>query len=401
LITIPNTLTPGVDTVFDNFVASSTSIIQLYPPSATNAVGTSHTVCAVIIGVANEVPGVTVTFNVTNGPNATITGTSVTDSNGVACFTYVGAGGPGTDTIDVSYLDEEGPKSAFVTKVWVGVSNQPPVALCTNVTVSAVSNCLASASVDAGSYDPDGTNFSVVQIPPGPYPVGSNNVCLVVTDEQGASNVCCAVVTVVDTTPPAITCPGNLTVTNDAGQCSAVVNFLVTVTDCSLSSVSCDNPSGSAFPVGTTTVTCKAVDAAGNTNTCSFTVTVGDKEGPEVACRPAPNPSAKKIPISGKYENTGVNPASYWQLIAKDNCDPHPLLFLHDSASSFVAGPYNSGDIVKLSQNNGGTPVANPSTPPVVAHIHINGDALVYGVDSSGNQSSDPCTILIPGGPQY
>ncbi|MEK6321839.1 MAG: HYR domain-containing protein [Acidobacteriota bacterium] len=32
--------------------------------------------------------------------------------------------------------------------------------------------------------------------------------------------------------------------------------------------------SGSTFPLGTTTVTCTATDASGNTATCSFTVTV-------------------------------------------------------------------------------------------------------------------------------
>ena len=45
--------------------------------------------------------------------------------------------------------------------------------------------------------------------------------------------------------------------------------------------VSCDPPSGSTFPAGTTTVTCTAVDADGNASTCGFTVTV---ESPEALC---------------------------------------------------------------------------------------------------------------------
>ena len=44
--------------------------------------------------------------------------------------------------------------------------------------------------------------------------------------------------------------------------------------DCQLSSVRCNPPSNSPFPVGTTTVTCCAVDKAGNSNCCNFTVTV-------------------------------------------------------------------------------------------------------------------------------
>uniref|UniRef100_UPI00029A18BC HYR domain-containing protein n=1 Tax=Gillisia marina TaxID=1167637 RepID=UPI00029A18BC len=42
--------------------------------------------------------------------------------------------------------------------------------------------------------------------------------------------------------------------------------------------------SGSVFPVGTTTVTYTATDAAGNTSEVSFTVTVIDNEDPTIAC---------------------------------------------------------------------------------------------------------------------
>jgi hypothetical protein len=38
--------------------------------------------------------------------------------------------------------------------------------------------------------------------------------------------------------------------------------------------VICSPPSGSVFPVGTTTVTCTAIDTAGNQNSSEFTLTV-------------------------------------------------------------------------------------------------------------------------------
>jgi hypothetical protein len=41
-------------------------------------------------------------------------------------------------------------------------------------------------------------------------------------------------------------------------------------------------PSGSVFPIGTTVNTWTATDQAGNTSTCSFSVTVEDKDGPRV-----------------------------------------------------------------------------------------------------------------------
>src|SRR5690606_35134783 len=43
-------------------------------------------------------------------------------------------------------------------------------------------------------------------------------------------------------------------------------------------------PSGSEFPIGTTTNTYVVTDAAGNTATCSFTITVTDEEVPTISC---------------------------------------------------------------------------------------------------------------------
>ena len=279
-------------------------------------------------------------------------------------------------------------------------TNHPPVALCINITVSVDSNCLASASINNGCFDPDGDAITLTQVPTGPYPIGSNNVCLNVIDSHGASNVCCAVVFVVDTTPPIINCPTNILVTTDPGQCSAEVVFSLQASDCALADLTCDNPSGSVFPIGTTTVNCNANDASSNTATCSFTVTVRDNEAPIVACRQAPNPSGKKIRVSGKGASTGQNPDGYYQLVAKDNCDPNPVIYVQDTASSFVAGPFASGDIVKLIQNPGGTPASDPGTPPVVANIHLNGDAMVYAADVSGNLSPNSCLAKIPPKPK-
>src|ERR1043166_5917461 len=79
-----------------------------------------------------------------------------------------------------------------------------------------------------------------------------------------------------DTPPPTIVCPDDIVATNDAGQCSAVVNYTATASDdCSgIASLSENFPSGSSFPAGATTVTVTAVDGSGNSNSCSFTVTV-------------------------------------------------------------------------------------------------------------------------------
>lgn len=70
--------------------------------------------------------------------------------------------------------------------------------------------------------------------------------------------------TVIDRSPPAIVCPANITVANDPGSCSALVSFNVLANDdCSAATVVTTPASGSTFPLGTTTVTSTATDAAG------------------------------------------------------------------------------------------------------------------------------------------
>jgi hypothetical protein len=88
--------------------------------------------------------------------------------------------------------------------------NMPPVAVCKDVNVSADGSCTSNASIDSGSYDPDGNPITIVQIPAGPYSPGSTLVTLTVADSFGASSSCTATVTVVDQTPPSV---GSVTAT--------------------------------------------------------------------------------------------------------------------------------------------------------------------------------------------
>lgn len=84
----------------------------------------------------------------------------------------------------------------YVTVTSCAVQNQPPVALCSDVTVRLTGSTTAEASIDAGSHDPDGTAVTVSQSPAGPYPIGTTNVALTVTDSDGAAASCTATVTV-------------------------------------------------------------------------------------------------------------------------------------------------------------------------------------------------------------
>ena len=125
----------------------------------------------------------------------------------------------------------EGPPCARLLDEWSITidysTNQDPIALCQDVTVEAGAGCTASASVDDGSYDPDGGPVTITQDPAGPYPVGSTSVTLTATDEEGASASCTATVTVTDTTAPVINCNTPATITPP----DAPVSFTATATD--------------------------------------------------------------------------------------------------------------------------------------------------------------------------
>src|SRR5207247_157655 len=108
-------------------------------------------------------------------------------------------------------------------------------------------------------------------------------------------------VTVVDTTPPRVTCPGDMSVqtTNAAG---AAVTYIASAADpCGLASFDCSPRSGSAFSVGMTPVTCAATDSVGNANSCSFQVTITLSSAPVITC-----PPGVEVQCTG-----GLTPATY------------------------------------------------------------------------------------------
>jgi probable HAF family extracellular repeat protein len=82
----------------------------------------------------------------------------------------------------------------------------PPTAKCHDVTLAAGPTCTARASIDNGSYDPNGDPITVAQIPAGPYSLGTTPVTLTVTDSKNPSSQsqCTGTVTVQDKTSPAI-----------------------------------------------------------------------------------------------------------------------------------------------------------------------------------------------------
>jgi hypothetical protein len=119
--------------------------------------------------------------------------------------------------------------SSYGSGLWtIEITNIPPVALCQDVTVPTEPGvCYADASIDDGSYDPDGGPVTLDQDPPGPYPLGVTDVTLTVTDNYGYTDTCTGTVTVVDLEPPVIDCNAPPTITPP----DAPISFTPIVTD--------------------------------------------------------------------------------------------------------------------------------------------------------------------------
>jgi hypothetical protein len=284
----------------------------------------------------------------------------------------------GTFTVHWSFNDGNGNTSTANQTVIVDDVTAPVAPTIANatgecsVTVTAPTasdNCVGSVvgtTVDPLTYNTQGT-FTVHW---------SFN------DGNGNTSTSNQTVIVDDVTAPEITCPGNVignsstgvatfeaTATDNCG--TATVNYYLNYVD--VNSKGQEVFSGDSFPLGTTTVTVEATDAAGNIAACQFTVTVaqGDTQCPVVTDPLAtPNPAAigTAIDITATVtDNAAVALAEY----------------------SIDGGPWI------LMSGSFGTPTVNVSASFTTNAAGVY-NICIRGSDSAGNNNCDTnCDLLI------
>lgn len=125
--------------------------IVLAPISATNIVGTQHTLTATVHDdLGNPIVDRAVDFGIVSGPHAIIPAVTVlTDTNGEATFTYSGSS-LGTDIIEARFVNSQGETvtSNQVTKEWTRIDQViPEVPLGTVVASAAMIIALISYAV--------------------------------------------------------------------------------------------------------------------------------------------------------------------------------------------------------------------------------------------------------------
>jgi len=244
--------------------------------------------------------------------------------------------------VDVGGLNGTGQASAIVTAtggslqssaggvsaaILAGLHNLPvtitPVAVgCSPLSVTFSPS---SATVTSGN---SATFTETITVPNNNALQGQTINCYV--DFQTGFGTQSISVTIPDTTPPVLHLPPDAF--NEAtGPSGAIHTYTATATDNADPSptVSCTPPSGSMFPIGTTTINCTATDASGNSTSGSFTKTVGDTIPPVLT-----------LPPDAMNEATSPAGAVHtFTATATDTGDPSPVVVCTPpSGSTFPLG---------------------------------------------------------------
>jgi hypothetical protein len=190
---------------------------------------------------------------------------------------------------------------------------------------SEIAGQLIATATDQCDVQPEITDDG-----PAFFPLGLTTVTFTATDDAGNSSTCQTDVTIVDTTPPTIACPGDVIV-ECVGTCG-VPKFdpqldafwagLSASDVCCLQGVTDDSPA--CFDFGITTVTFTATDCSGNTSQCTADVTVVDTTPPVITC-----PDNITVACNGPQGTYASDPqlSPFWTGVsATDICDADPFV---------------------------------------------------------------------------
>ena len=162
------------------------------------------------------------------------------------------------------------------------------------------------------------------------YPVGTTTNVWRATDPASNSASCSFTITIQDTEKPVVTCPPAITKPNDANQCGRQIDYLgnALITDNCIG-LDFTNNSPGYFPIGTTIVTYTGSDNAGNSSTCSQSVTVVDYQYPNISCPSLITTQTDEFNCSATVDYTAT---------ASDNCPGYTVDYSVAPNSSFELG---------------------------------------------------------------
>lgn len=244
-----------------------------------------------------------VTHNYATAPsNTTLDGAVFEIGTTTVTFTVTdNSGNTNTCDLDITVIDNEGPSITCVGDQEFGDwedGGDPDCAYIVDDSLDpTVSDECSDIATLTHNYTPAPSNTT---LDGASFPLGTTIVVFTVTDVAGNTSTCDVEITVIDDVSPSVPCPADLVI-NDSADNIIDCQYLNTGIDLNPSNITenciietgftlthdytgtLDNQTldGAVFPVGETNIVWTVTDGAGNTGTCTLTVTVIDNTPPE------------------------------------------------------------------------------------------------------------------------
>ena len=247
-------------------------------------------------------------------------------------------------------------------------------------------------------------NVPVTHDAPTTFPLGGTLVTWIAQDEKGHLVTASRTVTVVDTTPPTITCPSPPAPVSANGNCQATLPDLASAASasdvCIGTAAVAQNPAaGTAIGLGNTFVTLTATDGVGNQSTCQVAVTVVDTAPPTITCPPTPAPINANTNCQAAIPDltAGATPSDNCSVNVTQNPVPGTLVGLGHTLVTLTAT-----DGAGLTATCQVTVTVIDVTPPTItcgappAPLNVNTDCKAAVPDLTGSVvASDNCSVTL------
>lgn len=186
----------------------------------------------------------------------------------------------GTTVVTWDATDTSGNIAAKAQIVIVQDTIPPTLDIPSDLSVEASSQHGNSVQIgQATGHDTVGS-VTITNNAPIAFSIGTTTVAWIATDSAGNTTSKEQLISIVDTTPPTISAPSDITVEAAVGGTSAEIGQAIAEDEVKISTVTNDAPR--LFDVGITVVTWTVTDGAGNTATDTQSVTVIDTTPPNL-----------------------------------------------------------------------------------------------------------------------
>jgi gliding motility-associated-like protein len=404
-------LTLGTPTTSDNCsaVTVTNNAPAVYPIgttivtwTATDAVGNTSTASQIITVLDNTIPTITAPANITLNATAScnVTGVSLgnpvtSDNCGVSSVVNnAPASFPvGTTQVTWTVIDNAGNSTSAIQTVTVIDVTNPTITAPAAVTLNANASCVAfNANLGSPVTADNCTVALITNNAPSVFPLGNTTVTWTVTDASGNTATATQVVTVIDVVNPTIIAPATVTVGTNNACTSTGVNLGTATASDNCSAVTITNNAPTTFPLGSTTVTWTATDAAGNSTTASQIVIVVDQTNPTIVAPADINASAS---ASCTITNVTLGNPS-----VGDNCGVASVT--NNAPTSFPIGTTlitwtvtdNAGNTATSIQTVSVVDNTNPTIiAPAAVTANANSSCVAFNVNLGSPVTADNCSV--------